>query len=216
VIRLVVFDFDGTLVDSNGVKDRCFSDAVAHLPNGAAALSVARSAGGDRYKIFNAIARQIEPDASVSADLARNLASDFTQRAFNAIAIAPERRGAAAALRELRRRALSVWVSSATPQRDLPDLLRARGVDQFVDGSKGAPRSKLTNLRTIMDIEGVSPRQTMVVGDGDDDEFSARRAGAWFVGITAERTFARQGVISMPDLIRLPAMISRLGAQRVQ
>ena len=38
MIRVAVFDFDGTLVDSNRVKDACFRRTVAGLDGGAEAL----------------------------------------------------------------------------------------------------------------------------------------------------------------------------------
>ena len=45
MIRLVVFDFDGTLVDSNPLKEACMHATVTGLPGGPAALAKARPLG---------------------------------------------------------------------------------------------------------------------------------------------------------------------------
>jgi phosphoglycolate phosphatase-like HAD superfamily hydrolase len=111
---------------------------------------------------------------------------------------------------------MKVWVNSATPRRDMPALLQARGLLPYVVGALGAPRSKLQNLRAILAAERASPCQTVVVGDGADDEAAARRAGAWFVAVTAERRTQRRVALAVPDLARLPAVILRLATGKAR
>jgi len=216
VIRVVVFDFDGTLVDSNAIKHRCLDEVVASLPGGADALAMARGGGGDRYRIFQAVARGLNPadPPNDTSALARTLAAEYTRRCLQGIAAAPERRGAHAALRALRRRGVKVWINSATPERDMRALLRARGILSLVDGALGGPRSKRQNLRAILAAERAKPRQAVVVGDGTDDEAAARRVGTWFVAVTAERRITRRTALAMPDLVRLPGLILRLATVR--
>lgn len=67
MIRLVLFDFDGTLVDSNFVKERCMRAVVAGLPGGLAALEKAREIGGNRYKLFAEVARLLDPAREAKA-----------------------------------------------------------------------------------------------------------------------------------------------------
>jgi phosphoglycolate phosphatase len=216
VIKVVVFDFDGTLVDSNAIKDRCFDEVVAHLPGGQDALTRARGAGGDRYQIFHAVARQLNHADGVvgAAALARRLAADYTRRCLHSISAAPERRGAHAALRTLRQRGLKVWVNSSTPREDLLPLLRTRGTLPLINGVHGAPHSKLQNLHAILAAERVKARQVVVVGDGKDDEEAARRSGTWFVAVTAKRR--QHTALAMPDLVHLPAVLFRLAGARLR
>lgn len=66
-------------------------------------------------------------------------------------------------------------------------LRRARAIAQYFDGVNGSSREKATNLQAIMQAESVSPRKTVVVGDGEDDLAAVRKCRTWFVGVVVEQ-----------------------------
>jgi phosphoglycolate phosphatase len=103
MIRVVVFDFDGTLVDSNSVKHACMDKVAADLPGGPAGLAAARARGGDRYKLFVDLARRLDPAGAEDAIAVRSreLIVRYSDCCARGIAAAPERRGAKRALAAL-------------------------------------------------------------------------------------------------------------------
>ena len=212
MIRLVLFDFDGTLVDSNARKRACMRAIVADLPGGLAALEKARRLGGNRYRLFAEAARLLDPcgEPSAIARRGRALAAAYTRCCARAIAAAPERRGARAALAALKARGIRIWVNSATPHSDLLAIVRGRGLLPWLDGVLGGPASKTANLRAALKAERVAPRQALMVGDGPDDREAARALGTLFVAITAENRLAGKGPFAMRDLARLPALVDRI------
>jgi phosphoglycolate phosphatase-like HAD superfamily hydrolase len=218
MIRVVLFDFDGTLVDSNALKRACMRATVADLPGGLAALEAARGLGGNRYRLFAEVARLLDPTGKPSAIArqGRALAAAYTRCCARAIAAAPERRGARAALAALKARGIKIWLNSATPHRDLLAIVRGRGLLPWLDGVLGGPASKAANLRAALAAERVVPRQALMVGDGPEDLEAAREVGTFFVTITAENRIDGKGPFAMRDLARLPALVDRIRARRVR
>ncbi len=218
MIRLVLFDFDGTLVDSNARKRACMRAAIADLPGGLAALQEARRLGGNRYRLFAEVARRLDPKSEPSAIARRGraLAAAYTRCCARAIAAAPERRGARSALTALKARGIRIWVNSATPHSDLLAIVRGRGLLPWLDGVLGGPASKAANLRAALAAERVLPGQALMVGDGPDDLEAARALGTLFVAITAENRIPGSGPFAMRDLARLPALIDRIRSRPVR
>jgi phosphoglycolate phosphatase-like HAD superfamily hydrolase len=139
----------------------------------------------------------------------RALTSAYSLCCARGIIAAPERRGARATLAALKRRGFRIWVKSATPDRNLHELLRHRGIARYLDGARGGPAGKAQILRSIMAAERAHPREVVMVGDGPDDLSGARAAGTWFVAITAEKRLPPVR-LAIPDLTRLEPLIDRM------
>jgi phosphoglycolate phosphatase-like HAD superfamily hydrolase len=216
MICVVVFDFDGTLVDSNAIKETCLQGTVSGLRGGPEALAQARQSGGDRYKVFADVARRItrSDDPAIVAAQARELIGAYSRCCSRGIVAAAERRGARAALDRLARRGLRLWILSATPDRHLREILRRRGLLRRFRGTLGSSVSKEQGLAQIMRRERVRRDAVLLVGDGPDDQRAAQATRVRLAAIVAENRIAASGRFALRDLSPLVPLVDALNGGR--
>ncbi|MCA3245016.1 MAG: HAD family hydrolase [Azospirillum sp.] len=177
-MALLVFDFDGTLVDSNGLKARAFVEAADFLSGAAAAVARVRAtpAAGDRYATIAAIAAALgRPDA------AGEIARRYDDRVRAAILTKLADGWADAFLAAVGRAGHRACVNSATPEAALADILTRAGLDRRLAAHLGGFGRKTKNLRAILAAAGVDT--AVVIGDGADDAESARACGCRLIAV---------------------------------
>lgn len=198
MIRAVVFDFDGTLVLSNGIKRDGFFAIAADFPGGSEFIAgILANLPGDRYAIFSAFAERYSADGLA-------LVSRYSDWCEDRIVHCPERTGAAALLNTLKRSHASVYVISATPPVPLRAIVKRRYPPDTFDGVFGGHGGKVRNLRAVLSGARLEAQEILVVGDGIDDYRAALTVGCAFAGV-AGGTLA-EAALSVPllsDLTKL-------------
>ena len=208
MIRCVVFDFDGTLVQSNQIKRSAFLEVAEGFPGGRAVMEriLRDSEGRDRYWVFGQFA-----DAMPGSLVAAELAASYTGICRERIAQAPEVDGASASLERLRSDGMRLFLSSATPRGPLLEVVGLRRMDGYFEAIHGAPESKLANLQSIRSRVGCGPQEMAVVGDGESDCSSAHGLGCHFVAVQSDgNDFTAEPRHRVSDLTGLPDLLSHL------
>ncbi len=218
-VRCAAFDFDGTLVDSNAIKQDAYFAMTRRFSADESIVQAAleRRPGGDRYQVSRLIAEELlargalkESSAGTPADeLARALADAYTAHCEREITACDAVAGAREALASLSEFGIALYVNTGTPTEAILPILERRDLKRYFDGVFGAPASKLANLEAIASAAGTQPAEMVLVGDGEDDRQAASSFGCAFIGIAlrGESRFAGEVPLLLPDLVRLPELI---------
>ncbi|MEP0774864.1 MAG: HAD-IA family hydrolase [Acidobacteriota bacterium] len=213
--RLVVFDWDGTLVDSLATIVDAFSQAFS------AAGVPAPPAAAVRRVVGLTLAEAVETLApGQPAETLERLAAAYRQ-AYTALLVregAPERLfdGVEEVLTLLVREGWVLGIATGKSQRGLAAALTRHGLNgrfatlQTADQGPGKPHPAM--LERAMGEVGVAPEATVMVGDTVFDMAMARAAGATAVGVTwgyhpAEDLRGAGAVAVLETMDELPALL---------
>ena len=222
MIRCIVFDFDGTLVDSNAIKRETFF-AVAHPWDSSDEVVTEvfeRWPAADRYEKTYKIAeglnsRNLSPKGSSVEKWALQLANEYTTQCESAIASCQEMPGATQILKELSGKGLLLFVNSATPVRPLRKILALRNWTHFFQWVYGAEGSKADNLKHIASRAGAKPNEVVHVGDQYDDLQATEQFGCHFVAMADcdNRPVAKSSSLVVQKLSELPGLLTKLNQE---
>ncbi len=213
MIRAVVFDFDGVVLESADVKTDAFVELFAsHGPDIAARVKAHHLAnlGISRFVKFawiydHLLGRKITDDES------KALGERFSALALDKILAAPFVPGAEAALASLAA-THPLFVASGTPDDELALIVDRRGLRPRFREVHGTPREKPAILRDVMQRHGLAPSETLFVGDGASDHKAAAATGVEFLARDTPALhdhWTQLGVRRAPDLTNLPELVRR-------
>lgn len=191
--RVVVFDFDGTLIDSNASKRDAFFELFAdqHQQHPIVDEVLREYAEESRYVILEKIlARFGKSDDQQRHTKVEELAECYNELAFQAASVCPEMFGASEVLAQLYGR-YSLYVSSGTPVDPLRTLVVNRGWTKYFKDVFGYPNTKTESLNIIAKREACGPGAMLVVGDGSSDKSAAVAIGCRFLPAEDHGALAR-------------------------
>jgi len=182
--KSIIFDFDGTLVDSNHIKNDAFYEVVSEYKDACLHLQrILSKPHGDRYDVFRGLAVALNQTEQWGMEKAYR----YTQRCERLVCEAPEIPGASDSLVRLSKSGYSMHINSATPEHTLVKIIAKRGWTHYFATVLGAPSSKEDNLRRVISKFDLNPDYIVMVGDGDNDRQAAATLNIDFIGIATPR-----------------------------
>jgi len=205
VITSIVFDFDGTLVDSNAIKRQGFYEVVAEDSGGRARMEqILDQVSGDRRAIFSAYLADTAAPGLERTRKAEALVRIYSQRVDAQVVAAPEIPGATALMEQLRRHQRRLYLNSATPIDSLRMIIERRGWRRLFEGIFGHPAGKIESARRVLAGTASGAESIAVVGDGADDRDSAAAIGCTFFPVGEARgTRPADRVFTLHELLEV-------------
>mgnify|MGYP001189737295 CR=1 FL=1 len=183
-VKVIVFDFDGTLIDSNQLKYNAFFEL---FPSDSLHKEIITDVLDEfieksRYVILREILKRINRKTINEDDLDYRVHA--SAKKYNDIVVdgakrCKEKSGAKEVLESLSKR-YNLYLSSTTPETSLKDTVKHRNWEGFFCDIFGYPNDKTSVLFDIIKRESISPGNLLVVGDGKSDRDSADKASCKF------------------------------------
>lgn len=216
---IVVFDFDGVLVDSNHIKREAYHRAFRGLDaDDVIARCLDEHPRAHRYEQIKTIVQRLMADGLLRGTMnpdryVDRYGAEYTWICERETARCDEIPGASAVLPILAAD-YPLYVNSSTWEPSLRRVVEKRGWQGFFRAALGTPRSKIANLQAIMLRETAVAGEVVFVGDGQGDHEAALSCGCKFIGIrNGLNGFQQQGIDSLDDLRGLPAALRRLSGE---
>ena len=205
-LKLLIFDLDGTLIDSRLDLVNSVNALLRHLHRPELPAAVIASYVGDGAPTLIRRALGDPKDDSYVQEALEYFLSYYRAHKLDHTHVYP---GVAEALTRLRggqngnRRHLAVLSNKpVNPSRQIVEALGLRAFfDQVYGGNSFATKKPdPEGARKLMEEAGAAPEETVIIGDSSVDVLTGQNAGAWTCGVTYG--FAPQSLQTVPpDLL---------------
>jgi len=211
MIKTIILDFDGVIVESLGVKIQAFRELFSDYPTQFEEIMNYLQAHNSisRYIKFEHIVKNILHQ-TYDEERKKELGTRFSRLVQQKVIECPYVTGAEEFLQYFAPR-VPLYVASATPQEELEGIIRARGIQRYFKGIYGFPPwEKRQVVRKIMTEERLTPEDIAYVGDSHEDYKVAHETGIIFVARLNEEPFDTRGIPAYQDLTGVKKYLEKM------
>lgn len=205
--KLVIFDLDGTLLDSVPDLASAIDSMLLDLGRPAAGIERVRDwvGNGSAALVRRALAGSIEY-ASVDEQEAELAHQVFLQAYSGGHALTSVYPGVMAFLDALKTRGIAMAVATNKPERFVAPLLEEKGMLGYFDWLVGGDTLPVQKpdpaaLHWIMQKAGVAVADTLFIGDSRNDVLAGQAAGVKVVAVSYGYNHGRPVSLENPDLL---------------
>ncbi len=208
-LKLLAIDLDGTLIQSNRIKDKAFETILKNWPEHKKTMLDWHKLRNniDRHEKFRFFVEEILNQKG-NRVLYESLTNKFSDLTLQAVIDCPWVEGAKEFL-EFYKKKLPIYLVSATPQKELSKIIADRHLEDVFKNVYGAPLNKANVLKTIINLEKVHPTNSLYIGDSPEDQEAAERLGMNFIGMDSTRGLNKSSKILFSDFISITEFIGK-------
>ncbi len=205
--KAVIFDFDGVLFDSVGIKTEAFRNLMSPYGCEVADRSVAyhlENGGLSRYHKLRHFHEEYVGE-TVTEEFINIRADQFAALVLAGVIEAPWIPGAKESLDALHG-TMPLFICSGTPENELREIVQQKNIEHYFEGVFGSPKEKPALLNFIGSSLSLTSAEMVFVGDAMTDYNAAAQTSVPFVGYGKE-TFVDLKVTAINDMNELAACV---------
>jgi phosphoglycolate phosphatase-like HAD superfamily hydrolase len=182
MIKVIIFDFDGVILESVSVKTDAFRKLFSFTPSHVDEIVRfhIQNGGMSRYDKFRYIYSDILHE-ELSDKQMDWLSQQFTELTISGVKNAKYVTGILNFLEKYHSKFI-FYIVSATPQNELNDIVNQRGLARFFSDVLGSPERKEANLKKICASVDVPENDIIFIGDSLNDWKATWSTGIRFIG----------------------------------
>lgn len=205
-MKTILLDFDGVLIESSKIK----LDAFIELFSGYEAHDKIReyilnNEGMNRYVLFRNVYEQILM-RELKPKIEEQLGKEFSTFVLSRIRKCPLVSGT----HELLDMNYDFYLVSATPEPELIQIVKEKGLFEKFKRIYGAPLDKANVIKHILDENSYEPKDVIFVGDTMRDYISSLKAGVNFIGRVKGKNPFPDNVETVGDMAELSALLHNM------
>jgi phosphoglycolate phosphatase-like HAD superfamily hydrolase len=212
MIKAIIFDFDGVIVESVNIKTEAFADIYRtydpkvvekvvehHLANG----------GMSRFEKFKLYHRELL-GKKLSDDGLSKITHQFSRMVTQKVIEASYVKGAIEFI-ESNYTSFDLFISSATPENELREIIEQRKIVRYFKEIFGSPETKSNHIRKIIRRYSYKSSEVVFIGDATNDKESAELNGIRFIGkYDRKNPDVFTNCLSIDDIFELKSIIKRI------
>jgi len=214
VIKAIIFDFDGVLVESTEIKTKSFGKLFESEGNDIVQKVIdyhLGNSGVSRFEKIKYIYKYI-----LQRQLTDKTFNDkcriFSELVFKEVVSAPFVPGAKEFLDNYSN-AYKFFVCSATPQKEIERILRKRDMKNYFKHVYGSPNKKEDIVKMVLQNNVLLPNETAYIGDSLSDYKAANANSVKFIAriVNNENSFNEVfDCIKITDLLNLKEILNKI------
>lgn len=215
MIKAIIFDFDGVILESAIIKTEAFGEVVKDYPSEQAQAFVdyhMSHMGISRHVKFKYFIEEILHE-KYSDKKEQILADAFESIVFERVMKCAFVPGAHDFL-EGNYLKYDMFIASGTPDDEMNRIIDGRNLRKYFKDIYGTPMKKPEIIKSILDQYGWVPDEVIFVGDAGTDLNAAKETGLFFVGrSTTENEITFKDVVyKVNDLMEIEGIIEELNS----